>query len=377
MKISIFFLSFIFFISFSCKTEKKQEPIFQITGNLLNYSNEKIVLQSKEENTYRTLLKAKKKDGNFIISSPNKLAEGLYYLQIENDTVRIPILVDNTNTVVYFDPYSLSNSKVDSDSKLQTTFYNFLKGSKITTNIFAYRKRFIKENKSNFLSAIVLNEMLGKSKWRLEQTALLYKELDPTIQSSKLGERINSYIQKGLGNIKEENTETKEPAHDVEKIIDKPTTSKVVEIQEPEVVTETQITEYVPYFYGDNIEGIEVSAKSIFSKNKLILIDFWASWCRPCRAQTPDLVRLYNKYHSKGFEILSIAEDKEIDNWKNAITQDNMNWEHIKDNYKRIANMYHINTIPHAILVNKQGGIIAKKVSTGELERLLINEFGY
>jgi len=155
------------------------------------------------------------------------------------------------------------------------------------------------------------------------------------------------------------------------------TTPTETNVSKESIIIEPAITEYAPYFFGNGLDGNEMSAKNIFSKNKLTLIDFWASWCRPCRAQNPDLVRLYNKYHAKGFDILSVAEDKKDSNWKNAIMQDNMTWNHINDDYKRIATMYKISTIPHAILVNNQGGIISKKVSSTELERLLINEFGY
>lgn len=266
---------------------------------------------------------------------------------------------------------------------MQLTYYNFLKGSQLTNNLFAYRKRFIIENKTNLLSALVLKDMLGKTKWRLEQTQTLYKTLDSSIQATKIGEEIKEYIQKGFENITQE-TSFKEEEEEIIKdstiVVQKDKNETTVKdsppIEEP-VVQETIITEYAPFFYGNGLDGNEMSAQAVFSKNKLTLIDFWASWCRPCRAQTPDFVRLYNKYHSKGFEILSVAEDKDDANWKSAITQDNMTWKHINDDYKRIANIYNVKTIPYALLVNKQGGIIAKKVSSGELESQLINEFGF
>jgi len=381
MKTKIIFLLIITIFSFSCQSEKKEEAIFTISGNLMNYEKESIVLQTRNANTYKTILTAKNKNANFYIKSSKKLTEGLYYLQVGHDTIRIPIFVDNTDTVVYFDNIDLSKSKVDSDSKLQLTYYNFIKGSKLTKNLFAYRKRFIEENNTNILGAIVLKNMLGKTKWRLEQTQALYEQLAPTIQIGKLGEEIKQYLQKGFENVSLETTDKEE-----EKIIkdenaidnddSEVIATKTPTIEEP-ILHETIITEYAPFFYGNGLDGNEMSAQTIFSKNKLTLIDFWASWCRPCRVQNPDFVRLYNKYHSKGFEILSVAEDKDDANWKSAITQDNMTWKHINDDYKRIANMYHVSTIPHAILVNKQGGIVAKKVSLGELESLLINEFGY
>ena len=380
MKTKIIFLLLISLISFSCKSEKKEKTVFQISGSLMDYEKESIALQIKNDDTYKTILTAEKKNPNFYIKSAKKLTEGLYYLQIGNDSTRIPIFVDNANTVVYLDNLDLSKTKLDSDSKMQLTYYNFLKGSKLTNNLFAYRKRFVEENNTTILGAIVLKSMLGNTKWRLEQTQALYEQLAPTIQVGKLGKEIYQYIEKGFENVTEEVSNQEEIS--VDDTIDtiKNETDAISEIiptiEEPKI-TETIITEYAPFFYGNGLDGNEMSAQTVFSKNKLTLVDFWASWCRPCRAQTPDFVRLYNKYHSKGFEILSVAEDKENANWRNAITQDNMTWKHINDDFRRIATMYHVKTIPHAILVNKQGGNIEKKVSSGELERLLINEFGY
>lgn len=380
-RIILLFVVLISTLSFSCKSEKKEETIFQISGNLMGYSSESIVLQAKETDHYLTLLTAKKENGKFYLKSSKKLTEGLYFLQVGKDTTRIPILVDNKDSVVYFDTVDLKNSKVDSDSKMQLTYYNFLKGSKLTNNLFAYRKRFVNENKTNLLSALVLKEMLGKTKWRLEQIQSLYKSLDSSIQVSKIGKEIKDYIQKGFENVSQEtNYKKEEIIKDVTVGIPKnkseTTNTELQTIEEP-VVQQTMLTEYAPFFYGNTLDGNEMSAQAVFSKNKLTMIDFWASWCRPCRAQTPDFVRLYAKYHTKGFEILSVAEDKNADNWKNAITQDNMTWKHINDDYKRIANMYKVKTIPYTLLVNKQGGIIAKKVSSGKLEGLLINEFGF
>ncbi len=83
------------------------------------------------------------------------------------------------------------------------------------------------------------------------------------------------------------------------------------------------------------------------------------------------MIQLYNKYHLKDFEILSVSEDNDPNNWQVAIASDQMNWLHIKNNYKRIANMYKVRTIPHALLGNKQGGIIANKVSMGQLEKII------
>ena len=66
-------------------------------------------------------------------------------------------------------------------------------------------------------------------------------------------------------------------------------------------------------------------------RGKVVLVDFWASWCGPCRRENPNVVKMYNKYKEKGFDILSVSLDKNKDRWLGAIEKDNMTWHHVSD----------------------------------------------
>lgn len=373
MRTTTKFLFLIIIFLQACKPEPPTH-VFQISGKLKNYQQEKIILQFDEADSIKTLLIADKKNGTFSINSIDSLQIGQYFLKIGNDSSRVPLFIDNTDIVVKLDKQNLSNSFTRGKSKYQQLYYNYRSGCYNAANLFNYQKSFVAENKNSILGAIALKEMLGETQWRLKQTLILYEELDSTIQNGNLGREINNYITLGLENIKKSN-------EDKELQIEKNTRVKPVESDKKETktthVSKMTISKYAPYFYGNGLDGNEISAKEVFSKNKVTLIDFWASWCVPCRAQNPDFVQLYKKYHSKGFEILSVAEDKEDADWKNAIIQDNMTWQHVNDDYKRIANMYNVGAIPYAVLVNKQGGIIAEKIGSGKLKRLLYEEFGY
>ncbi len=100
-------------------------------------------------------------------------------------------------------------------------------------------------------------------------------------------------------------------------------------------------------------------------RGKYILIDFWASWCRPCREESPNLIALYNKNKGFGFDILSVSLDDNKDAWNKAINDDHLLWNHVSDLKKWnsiVVEQYNIESIPFTVLINKDGKIIAKNL---------------
>lgn len=116
-------------------------------------------------------------------------------------------------------------------------------------------------------------------------------------------------------------------------------------------------------------------------RGNVVLIDFWASWCRPCRMENPNVVRLYNKYHKKGFEIYSVSLDRDKNSWKKAIADDNLSWEnHVSDlGYWNSAGakLYGVSSIPCTFLLDRDGKILAKNLRGEALHEALKKIFGY
>jgi thiol-disulfide isomerase/thioredoxin len=110
-------------------------------------------------------------------------------------------------------------------------------------------------------------------------------------------------------------------------------------------------------------------------KGKVVLLDFWASWCRPCRAENPNVVRLYNKYKDKGFTVYSVSLDQNKDKWMAAITQDQLTWSnHVSEltGWKSSAgNKYGVSSIPKTFLIDAKGKIIAYDLRGNDLEKKL------
>lgn len=111
-------------------------------------------------------------------------------------------------------------------------------------------------------------------------------------------------------------------------------------------------------------------------KGKVVMIDFWASWCGPCRRTVPGLRAIYQKYKSKGFEIYGISLDTDKTDWNVAVKQDKVTWPQVIDVSGKIAGDWNVNYIPNVFLLNKEGKIIATDFSHDQLESLLKKELG-
>jgi len=131
----------------------------------------------------------------------------------------------------------------------------------------------------------------------------------------------------------------------------------------------TAIGSIAPDFTLKTKDGKEVSLSSF--RGKYVLIDFWASWCQPCRRENPNSVKTYKKFRDKGFEIFGVSVDKDRNAWIKAVKDDGLTWTQVIDPDGNVARMYNVSSIPTTILLDKDGKIIAKNLRGEALPRKL------
>ena len=137
-----------------------------------------------------------------------------------------------------------------------------------------------------------------------------------------------------------------------------------------ELLKKLAVGKIAPDFVMNDPDGNPVKFSDVYSKNEVTLLDFWAAWCGPCRAENPNVVAVFNDYKDKGFTVFGVSLDRTKDDWLKAIADDGLTWTHVSDLAywnNAAAQMYAVNSIPSSLLVDKAGTIIAKNKRGDEL----------
>ena len=124
-------------------------------------------------------------------------------------------------------------------------------------------------------------------------------------------------------------------------------------------------------------EGNPVPLSSVVGEN-YVLIDFWAAWCQPCRAENPNIVEAYNEYHDQGFDVFGVSLDRDMESWKKAIEEDELSWTQVSDlqSWNSAAGkLYGVRSIPHNLLLDPNGIIIEKNLRGEDLQVKLAEIF--
>lgn len=212
-----------------------------------------------------------------------------------------------------------------------------------------YQIDYTKSNPDSYISAMVLIQLVMNKAIENEAAYEIYNGFSKTIKKTKSAVKIYELV------APKEAEETEEAAQD----------------------GEVNVGDKAPDFSAPNPNDIAVSLNK--SLGKLTVLDFWASWCGPCRVDSPNLVKVYNTYKDKGLAIVGISLDQQKESWKKAIDNDQLDWTHVSY-LKRwddpIAAIYGVRSIPQLFLLDENGVVIAKERHAADfipfLEKILL-----
>ncbi len=227
-----------------------------------------------------------------------------------------------------------------------------------------FLKDYIKNNSNSYTALIALDELEQRVNLDLDS----YKKIKTTIAQTLLNTTIAQNLEKHFTEKEEKLTIQK-----VNTNKEKFKTTKVIETRKS--ISEDRAKAY--YLEGTSLNGYKVTLPAVVQKSKLVYLDFWASWCGPCRMQNPVLKGIYKKYHKQGFEIISISADTDENAWRNAVNIDGLPWINVLDKNKTISSRYYVQNLPFGVLIDRNGMVIADFVSAGKLKNLVpkyINE---
>lgn len=203
-----------------------------------------------------------------------------------------------------------------------------------------FKKAFIKDNSNSLFAVMLISEMVGRKELNPAEASTLLENLDSKLAKNDLVED----LKMGLESLKK-----------------------------------ASVGSTAPDFSAPTPSGDTMSLKDALGK--YTIIDFWASWCKPCRVENPNVVKVYKKYHDKGLNIISVSLDKDTqrDQWIKAIQDDEMDWYHVSNLQfwqDPIAAQYNVRSIPATFLLDENGVIIDKDLRGAALEAKIATLLG-
>ena len=373
----------------SCSKDK-----YTISGTAAGFENGKTVILETQDEKGMGLIAVdtvKIENGKFEIKG--KVTEPSFHtLQIEGAQGKIPFILENGDITIVVNKDTIQKSKISGSynndeyvkfneeiTKIQKPLMDFqtanmqkmqmAQQAKDTVTINGLMKEYTKiqteigatskakyEDYANthpkaFISALIIQGMSNDPTVDSKKIETMYNSLDESLKISKPGKAIKTKL-----------AELKTPSVGATAV---PSTPAAAPAQ------------WRTDFSAPNPQGKTISLKE--SLGKVTIVDFWASWCGPCRRENPNVVAIYNELHSKGLNIIGVSLDEDPVKWKEAIAKDKLTWtqvSNLKGWEDPIAKQYKVESIPATFILDQSGNVVAQDLRGDELKAKIIELLG-
>jgi len=389
-------IAFAFIIVGGCKeNESKDGKLFKVSGTFTNSNAKKVYLEEiPMASMQRNVVDSStiNNDGKYKLKATSNV-DMIYTLRLDQNSFPAITIVNDTSSIIVNASFpSTGNEYVDkyevigSPSSLQ--FQAFVTGfGNALMRLYSADKNIDSLSRLQGMNANKLKDLIEerkKSGDELKNTILtaIDKASNPALAMYILSyyqttANQNSYFQLAPINDDEvyevvTKVATKFPANKSVVVLKEQLEIQKKKYEEQLALEQQWIGKPAPEIKMQDPSGKTISLSSF--KGKYVLVDFWASWCRPCREENPNVVSAFQKFRDKNFTILGVSLDKNKEAWTKAIMKDGLTWTHISDLqewYSPVVSIYGIQGIPFNVLVNPDGNIIAKNLRGPELHEKL------
>jgi peroxiredoxin len=369
MKKSIFIIILFFTLNIITPPAEAQNTVpktgFTITLTAENAGKEWVYISRKLTGSFANIDSAKAVVFPVILKGRQDVPEMLY-LRINGSNTLIPVFTENSDITIFADFNDLSRTKIE--------------GSGVNKEYELYNAGLSSiSSEQEALSNEWKDAQKARDEAKLTSLEKKFDELDKAESDynrnfvlKNKGSFVSPYVIRRAMFYTLELNELKSLVAALDNSLSKST--YFIDLQDKIAVLEkVSIGKKYTDIILTGIDGNPVKLSDYVGQN-VILVDFWASWCGPCRRENPNVVKLYRDFHKKGFDIVGVSFDTDGTKWNNAIISDSLTWHQMSDlkgwNSKG-AELYGVASIPHTVLIDKDGTIIAKNLFGDELRAKL------
>ena len=347
-------IAFVLIFHLSLAIVSGQSSFFNITGNIAGAENIQLFLQVEINGRFENIDTSLIRGGKFAFKKGSVAFPQVAYLQANNN--RFLFFIENREINISGSFSDFVNLKV-SGSKTQDEYDKLKEEFEPVYNDYLAKSKEYQAARSSGDNKKA-DELLNQLKDMPNRMTNMQKEFIVTHPSSY----VVPVLLQGMAD-----SMTGSELEAVIKVMD-PSVAKTPVVAEikarSELLSRVELGKKAPDFTMNNLQGKPVSLNSLTGK-KIILVDFWAAWCRPCREENPNVVKVYNEFKDKGFDILGVSLDRSASDWNKAVIDDKLDWNHVSDlKYwdNAAAKIYGVSSIPANFLLDKNGIIIAKNL---------------